>query len=121
MDTDPAEQRRIRRLGSPSPACAVCGEADTRTLELHHVAGRAYDELVTPVCRNCHRKLSDPAANGKLPVDLPVMERVGHLMLGLAALLALLVERLRRFGTELIAGASVSPWPYGWVGAPEAE
>jgi hypothetical protein len=123
MPFDPALNRQrqavYRRLGTDNPSCTLCGEADPATLELHHVAGRAYDDILVIVCRNCHRKQSDPAANEPVPADPPLMERVGHLLVGLAAFLALLVERLRHYGAELLAGAQVSPWPYGWVGAPE--
>jgi hypothetical protein len=117
IDNATAEQRRRARLGSDSPACAVCGEADTRVLELHHLAGRANDEVLATVCRNCHRKLSDPAANVRTPADPPAMERAGRLLHGLAALLELLAATLRTYAAELLAGAAVCPRPYGWATA----
>ena len=52
-------QRAIERLGTRNPKCAHCGEADPLALELHHIAGQAYDRATVIVCRNCHRKLSD--------------------------------------------------------------
>jgi hypothetical protein len=118
-DIERRRQAAYGRLGSTDPACVVCGESDWRCLELHHVAGRAFDDLGAILCRNCHRKQSDPSANARGPHDPPVIERAGRLMLGLAAFLAELVARLRSYGTELVAAAAVSPWPYGWVGAPE--
>ena len=46
------------RAGAPnSKGCVVCGsEAKT---ELHHVAGKNNSDLVVPVCRPCHERLSE--------------------------------------------------------------
>jgi len=119
---DPDEERRrqaaYRRLGTTAPRCVICGEADWHCLELHHLAGHAYDDLVVIVCRNCHRKQSDPTSNMIDPIGPPIMERAGYLLLGLAVFLAELVARLRRYGQQLLDGAPTCPWPYGWVGAP---
>ena len=119
---DPAEEGRrqaaYRRLGTTEPRCVVCGEDDWRCLELHHIAGQAYDEQGGILCRNCHRKQSVATANAKNPTDPPILERAGHLLLGLAVLMAELVAKLRAYGQQLIDGAAVCPWPYGWVGAP---
>lgn len=119
---DPAEENRrqatYRRLGSTEPGCVVCGEGDWRVLELHHLAGQAYDHLGVVLCRNCHRKQSNPASNAPNPVDPPIMERAGRLLLGLATLLAALVTRLQAYGQQLLDGAATCPWPYGWVGGP---
>lgn len=114
---DRAREAAYRRLGTRDARCLTCGEADPICLELHHIAGRAYDATLVAVCRNCHRSLSDPTATSAAPVDPPLMERVGHLLIGLADLMAVLVERLRAFGRDLLTGATVCPWPYGWVGA----
>jgi hypothetical protein len=97
----------------------TCGEQDPTTLELHHVSGQAYDDTLAIVCRNCHRKLSDPLENKAAPQEPPFLERVGRLLLGLADFLALLVTTLRQYGAELIARAQVTAWPNGWIGAPE--
>ena len=58
-DTEAREQARLQRLGTNEPRCGVCGEDDSRTLEKHHIEGRAHGETLAIVCRNCHRKLSD--------------------------------------------------------------
>jgi len=116
------ERRRYaahRRLGSSDPRCVVCGEPDWHCLELQHLAGQAYDDLTVILCGNCHRKQSEPWVNAPNPTDPPLMERVGKLAVGLAEFLAALIERLRQYGAELLAGAAVCPWPYGWVGAPD--
>lgn len=97
-------QRRIDRLGTSNPACVVCGQDDDRCLELHHLAGRAYEDTTCIVCSNCHRKLSDaqrdhPVANARQPSE---QERIGRFLLGLSDLCSLLAERLRSFGNTLI-------------------
>ena len=110
------KQRALERLGSNDPHCACCGERDWRCLEFHHVSGRTYGEEGAVVCRNCHRKLSDsqkdhpPALTGAQP---PLLERVGHFLLGLADLLEMLVAVMRGYGEQLIEAAMHCPHPYG--------
>ena len=96
-------QRALERLGMNNPRCVVCGYDDPLALELHHIAGRAHGDELVPVCRNCHRPLSDmqkdhPAAVTTPPSDL---ECIGHFLLGLADLFELLVKHLREFATKL--------------------
>src|SRR5690349_8607640 len=94
------KQKRLEALGGNRPVCVICGEGDWRTLEQHHIAGQAYGDELCNVCRNCHRKLSDdqkdhPKQTSK---NLNNFETIGHLLLGLADFLALLVEKLRECG-----------------------
>jgi hypothetical protein len=110
-------QRALHRLGSDSPRCVICGEVDWRCLELHHLAGQAYDDGEVILCRNCHRKLSDASENMVSPSDPPLLERVGRFLLGLAALLLMLAAKLKVFGDELLAAAPYCPAPYGWIGS----
>jgi hypothetical protein len=106
MDEEDRRQQRLRRLGTQDPICVACGESDPAVLELHHIAGRKYDDDVSIVCANCHRKLSDKQRDhvplGRTQSD-GQSARIGHYLLGLAALLVLIVETLRKFGTRLIA------------------
>lgn len=103
---DPERRRRQahERLGTTTPRCGECGEADWRCLEAHHVAGRRFDEATVILCRNCHRKASDAQKDHPEAVadDPSWLERIGHFLLGLADLLALAVEKLKLFGQELI-------------------
>lgn len=113
-DKEARKQKRLEILGSNNPVCVICGENDWRCLEEHHIAGQAYDDSLSNVCRNCHRKLSDdqkdhPQKIGGTPDTL---ETIGHFLLGLADLFALLVIKLREFGQLLIQSAQ------GMVGAP---
>ncbi len=117
MTMERRKQRSLQRLGTDDPQCVTCGEADWRCLERHHIAGRAYDESTAILCRNCHRKLSDPSENRDAPADPPLLERVGRFLLGLAALFLMLAAKLKAFGEELLAGALVCPRPYGWQAA----
>lgn len=117
MTMERRKQRALQRLGTDNPQCVTCGEADWRCLELHHVAGRAYDDSTIILCRNCHRKLSDASENTAAPSDPPLLERVGRFLLGLAALLLMLAAKLKVFGDDLLAAAPHCPAPYGWIGA----
>lgn len=101
------KQSALERLGTNDPKCIYCDESDWRCLELHHIAGKKNDRTTVIVCRNCHRKLSDlqkdhPPQN-EVPKD--ALEAIGFFLLGLADLFALLIEKLRDFGNELIERA----------------
>lgn len=102
-----AEKRRLRdleRLGTDRPVCVVCGEDDPRCLEAHHLAGRAFDGQTVPVCRNCHRKLSDDQKDhpGKIGNPPSALERIAHFLLGLVDFLQLVIDRVRAFAVELL-------------------
>ena len=99
------KQKRLESLGSNEPRCGICGEGDWRTLELHHVAGRRHDNGVTPLCRNCHRKVSDDQNDHPAfePDADPMLASIGHFLLGLADMLRIIVAKLTAFGLELIA------------------
>ena len=118
MSTDFSKDERrkwaaFRRLGTNDPRCVLCGESDWRCLELHHVAGRAYGAQTVILCRNCHRKVSDPTDNARMPDDPPILERIGHLLGGLATLLAEAVTTLRELGVTLLEAARHCPAPWG--------
>ncbi len=114
LDAERRKQRSLQRLGTDHPQCIACGEDDWRCLELHHLAGRAYDEGTVILCRNCHRKQSDPSDNADAPTDPPNLERVGRFLLGLAALFLMLAAKLKAFGEELLRDARSCSRPYGW-------
>lgn len=100
--------RRFEKLGTNNPSCRVCGERDWRVLEENHLAGCKRDGFVIIKCRNCHRKVSDdqydhPAFD---PCADPLLDTIGHWMLGLADTLRLVAEKLCEFGLALIKRAS---------------
>jgi hypothetical protein len=111
------KQRALERLGTDSPRCVECDEDDWRCLELHHPGGQAYDDTTVILCRNCHRKVSDPGDNERAPLDPPLLERAGRLILGLVTLLLALLPRLREVGQQLLEAAQQCARPYGWVSA----
>ncbi len=105
------ERRRLNaldRLNDAEPRCVVCGEDDWRTLEDHHIAGRAFDSSTAILCRNCHRKVSDDQKDHLKRISRPPSppERVAHFLLGLADLFALLVETMRDLARALIASVA---------------
>jgi hypothetical protein len=104
-DSEDRRQQKLRRLGTQNPVCVVCGEADTDTLERHHIAGRQNNQDLAIVCANCHRKLSDRQRNRVPPFNLHSHRRrqeIGYYLIGLADLLELTAKSLRRFGTWLV-------------------
>jgi hypothetical protein len=103
LNQERRKQRALERLGSNHPRCVVCGCDDPLALELHHIAGRAFDEETVTVCRNHHRRLSDwqkdhSLAQAKPDSDLAPISRF---LDGLADLFEMLVKRLREFAAKL--------------------
>ena len=107
-DHERRKQDRLHRLGTNSPRCAICGNADWRVIEEHHPAGRKQHKITIPVCANCHKILSDDqkdhSATERGADD--VLARIGHFLLGLADMLAAILEHLYEFGETLIARAN---------------
>lgn len=97
-------RRAYERLGTTEPACAVCGETRPTILERHHIAGKDYDPETMILCRNHHGLITD--AQKDFPnggSDLPnYLECIGRMLLNLAELFAILVEKLREYGAYLI-------------------
>jgi hypothetical protein len=108
LDAEDRKQQRLRRLGTQNPICVGCGETDPTVLEMHHVAGRKNSEDLSIVCANCHRKLSNAQRDHVPPGPRPPaghLAVIGHYLLGIADLFALIVEALRSFGAWLIGEA----------------
>ena len=106
-DSERRRQKALERLGTNNPRCAICGETDPHCLELHHPGGKANTDETVIHCRNCHRKVEIYRNDHPAQIDTPpdLAERAGHFLLGLADVLVLLVEQLRRLGRELIERA----------------
>lgn len=97
-------QRALQRLGSDNPRCFRCGINNPHCLELHHIAGQAYDGRTVIACRNCHRALSDAQRDHpEHMADVPsILETIGRFLLGIADLFMLLIDGLREYGHLLI-------------------
>ena len=104
------KQSRLHRLGTNSPRCAMCRNDDWRVIEEHHPDTRKRDKLTVFLCANDHRLVTDDQKDhppGGLVCD-PFLLSVGNFLLGLADMLAVIIERLREFGEALIARANES-------------
>ena len=103
------EARRLERLRSNNPLCGECGEADSRCLELHHVADYGCDDGTVILCRNCHKKVTDDQKDHPAfdPDADPMLHSIGRFLLGLADLLKLAIEKLAAFGAALIERAAL--------------
>ncbi len=106
-DKEIRKQKRLEILGSNHPVCVICGEDSWECLEQHHIAGQHFSDDLCTICRNCHRKLSDDQRDHpkRLENNPSSLETIGHLLIGLADFFALLVERLKEYGTHLIETA----------------
>jgi hypothetical protein len=104
LDLDARLEQQYRRLGRRDAICVTCGESNVFCLELHHIAGRKHHDDLSILCRNCHRKLSD-AQRDHPDADVliqPGDSQIGHYLLGLSDLLALVSERQKIFGEWLL-------------------
>ncbi len=104
MQHETRRQKALNRLGSDNPTCACCGENDPCCLELHHLEGKDFGAFLVILCRNCHRKLSNPRPSkfGEPPMTL---ESIGQFLKGLADLLIRIAEKLWEYGEYLIEQA----------------
>lgn len=105
LDREDRLEQQYRRLRTRNPSCVGCAESNPFCLELHHIAGRKHDDDLSIVCRNCHRELTDQQhdhhpncgeeSGGRLV-------HIGHYLIGLCDLLAMVIEKLREFGIWLV-------------------
>lgn len=47
-----------KRKGKTSLCCVVCGEDDPDVIEMHHPYGRSNSDVVKPLCKNHHDKVT---------------------------------------------------------------
>jgi hypothetical protein len=112
LDHEDRKERHFRRLGTRNPVCVICGRRDPyhpEIFDLHHVAGKNHHDDVCIVCSNCHRTLTDRQKDHLPPAASPpigMLATIGHYLLGLADMLAMIVEILRKFGNWLLGEAS---------------
>lgn len=107
-DYERRKQARLEKLGTNNPICGICGDQHWNRIELHHIGGQQRDEAVVRICANCHRDASDsqkdhPPFN---PAADPLLDQIGHFLLGLADMLMLIVEKLYEFGHALLERAA---------------
>ncbi len=113
-DEDARRERAYEHLGSREPRCTICQEDDYRTLEQHHIAGKANDDLMVILCSNCHKKQSDPTSNSKALDNRTMVEKAAYFLLGIGAFFALLAERCLIYGhaiLEFLRGDDGGPVP----------
>lgn len=108
--------KEAQRLHGYDQTCVICGEPNQRCLELHHLPERGYGDDLVPVCRNCHRKLTDKSNNKPVPPDPSRMERIAHWLLALALFLLELARKAFEYGTTLLEAAKMLPAPLGTLG-----
>jgi hypothetical protein len=96
-DYDARRRRACERLGADNASCLMCSENDPCCLELHHIAGRAYDGRTVFLCKNHHAKASNAQKDhpAKIPGCTSPLEAMAHLLLGLGDLLNIAVDDLK--------------------------
>lgn len=108
FDYERRKQQRLRKLGTQTPQCGVCGYNHWECLELHHIEGQAYGSTLAIVCTNCHGRLSvrqygHPTPSAGSDVQLVTIAR---LLSGIADLLELVVAKIREAVGTLVSRAS---------------
>lgn len=98
------KQRRCETLDNNDPRCGTCGYHRWQAIERHHPADHGRDETTVLICRNCHRVLSDDQKDHPAfdPNADPMLDAIGHFLLGLADMLKIILEKLYAFGNALI-------------------
>lgn len=96
-DREARHRKACERLGTESPRCLLCAEHNPHAVELHHVAGRAYDDACIPLCMNHHARASDLQKDHppKIEGGANPLEGLGHILLGLGDLAEIAAEDLR--------------------------
>jgi hypothetical protein len=108
-DAEARLRQALERLGTDNPKCAHCPETNPLALQRHHVSGKQFGEATTVECANCHLKLSNAQYDHPPRIDdnpPTTLERIGHLLIGLADLLRLAVSKLDEIGRSLIEHAA---------------
>jgi len=102
------KQARLEKLGTNDPICGMCGDTNWWRIQLHHPGSQIRDDGVVLICANCHCDVTqdqkdhpefDPSAD-------PLLDKIGHFLVGLADMLKYIVERLYEFGHALIKRAA---------------
>jgi hypothetical protein len=120
-DREERMHKAYERVGTRSPRCIICGEANPLRLRLHHPAQHDFDaDKTVIICSSHHDDASDWQKEHpeKIQWCTSVLEPVGHLVLGLGDLahiaahehdigplkefLLYVAEELRALGRELI-------------------
>jgi hypothetical protein len=89
--------RSLRRLGVTNIRC-ICGETDPICFEADHICRRDLDGACWGLCLNCHRKRSARGWSEHPPIrpePHDPLERIVHLLLGVADYLEFIVPHLR--------------------------
>lgn len=98
------KQTRLEKLGTNNPICGTCGNCDWRCIQKHHPDDHKRDEVTVLLCANCHCIVTDDQKDHPCfdPEADPLLDKIGHFLLGLADMLKIIVEKLLEFGQALI-------------------
>ncbi len=95
-DKEARLRKACERLGSEDPHCILGHEASPFALELHHIAGQAFDDETVVLCGNHHDPVSDAQKDHPPRISdcANPLEGIGHILLGLAEILAVVLDEL---------------------------
>jgi hypothetical protein len=94
------------REGISRMVCVGCGEDDTRLFQDHHIYGKTNSNDVTPLCLNCHAKVTfnqnkcSPSARSSSASD---EQKLGILLVSVGSLLESIGKTLKDRGYGLIS------------------
>ena len=107
-------RKHLERIGFPNASCFFCGEDDYVCLQLDHVDGKEFSDVLWPLCANCHAKRTHLQKDHPAKIAMPTdpLERSSRFVEGAADYLEMMVTRLREFGPMLCREAAArSPRP----------
>ncbi len=93
-DKETRRRKACERLGSEGPHCILGHQTNPHALELHHVAGREFDDETVCLCHNHHAVITDAQKDHPAKLDgcTNPLEGIGNLLFGLGELVAVVIE-----------------------------
>jgi len=93
-DRESRFRKAYERLGTNTPRCLICGQTNPLRLELHHPAGKDFDDETVIICSNHHDDASDWQHDHPPKVEgcNSIIEVLAHWVFGLGDLLKIAAE-----------------------------
>jgi hypothetical protein len=94
------------REGYGGIVCVGCGEDDSRLFQAHHIYGKTNSNDVTPLCLNCHAKMTfnqnkcSPSVRSSVATE---EQKLGILLVSVGSLLESIGKNLKNSGYGMIS------------------
>lgn len=95
-DKEARYRKACERLDTEKPYCLLSSETSPFAIARHHVAGKAFHGELVPLSLNLHARVTNEQKDHPEKIEgcTSPLERIGHLLLGLGALVRVAAEDL---------------------------